>query len=108
MEYAHLGRSGLLVSRIGLGTMNFGDATDQAAAFGIMDRAVELGVNLFDSADVYGGPQPPDMAQGYGTSEEIIGTWLTKSGRRDRSSWPPGPTSRWGSGRTTAGCRPTT
>lgn len=83
MQYAHLGRSGLLVSRIGLGTMNFGDATGQDDAFGIMDRAVERGVNFFDSADVYGGPQSPDMAQGYGTSEEIVGNWLARSGRRD-------------------------
>lgn len=83
MDYAHLGRSGLLVSRIGLGTMNFGDATDEAEAFDVMDRAVELGVNFFDSADVYGGPQTPDMEKGFGTSEEIIGNWLTKSGRRD-------------------------
>jgi aryl-alcohol dehydrogenase-like predicted oxidoreductase len=83
MEYAHLGRSGLLVSRIGLGTMNFGDATKQDEAFEIMDRAVELGVNFFDSADVYGGPQSPDMEQGFGTSEEIVGNWLKRSGRRD-------------------------
>ncbi|MGU3586592.1 aldo/keto reductase [Rhodococcus sp. C26F] len=52
MEYKHLGRSGLRVSRIGLGTMNFGDATDEAEAFEIMDRAVERGVNFFDTADV--------------------------------------------------------
>jgi aryl-alcohol dehydrogenase-like predicted oxidoreductase len=83
MEYAHLGRSGLLVSRIGLGTMNFGDATSEPDAFGIMDQAVELGVNFVDSADVYGGPQSPDMDQGYGTSEEIVGNWLKTSGRRD-------------------------
>lgn len=83
MEYTHLGRSGLLVSRIGLGTMNFGDATDQAASFEVMDAAINHGINFFDSADVYGGPQSPGMAQGYGTSEEIIGEWLKKSGRRD-------------------------
>lgn len=83
MDYAHLGRSGLLVSRIGLGTMNFGDATDEATSHQVMDTAIDLGINLFDSADVYGGPQAPDMEQGYGTSEEIVGTWLKKSGRRD-------------------------
>ncbi|TMS51142.1 aldo/keto reductase [Mycobacterium sp. DBP42] len=83
MEYAHLGRSGVLVSRIGLGTMNFGDATGEPEAFQIMDRAVELGVNFFDSADVYGGPQRPDMEKGFGTSEEIIGRWLQRSGKRD-------------------------
>lgn len=83
MGYQHLGRSGLLVSKIGLGTMNFGDATDEAVAFEIMNRAIDLGVNFFDSADVYGGPQSPDMEQGFGTSEEIVGNWLTKSGHRD-------------------------
>lgn len=83
MEYTHLGRSGLLVSRIGLGTMNFGDGTDKPSSFEIMDAAIDHGINFFDSADVYGGPQSPDMAQGYGTSEEIIGEWLTKCGRRD-------------------------
>ncbi|MEU4383945.1 aldo/keto reductase [Promicromonospora sp. NPDC023805] len=83
MQYTHLGRSGLLVSRIGLGTMNFGDVTDKPASFEIMDTAVEAGINLFDSADVYGGPQSPDMEKGFGTSEEIIGEWLAKSGRRD-------------------------
>lgn len=83
MEYRHLGRSGLKVSAIGLGCMNFGDATDEAEAFRIMDRALELGVNFFDTADVYGGPQKPDMVQGYGASEEIIGRWLARSGRRD-------------------------
>ncbi|WP_087002421.1 aldo/keto reductase [Gulosibacter sp. 10] len=83
MEYRHLGRSGLRVSAIGLGCMNFGDAAGEPEAFEIMDRAVELGVNFFDTADVYGGPQRPDMLKGYGTSEEIIGDWLERSGRRD-------------------------
>lgn len=83
MQYRHLGRSGLLVSGIGLGTMNFGDATAEDEADRVMDRAVELGVNFFDSADVYGGPQRPDMEKGYGISEEIVGRWLKKSGHRD-------------------------
>ena len=48
-----------------------------------MDAAVEAGINLFDTADVYGGPQSPDMAKGYGISEEIIGRWLQRTGRRD-------------------------
>ncbi|MGN6676957.1 MAG: aldo/keto reductase [Streptosporangiaceae bacterium] len=84
MQYKHLGRSGLKVSRLALGTMNFGMVTDEAAGFSIMDEALEHGINLFDTADVYGGPQSPDMEQGYGTSEEIIGRWLTQGGRRDR------------------------
>jgi aryl-alcohol dehydrogenase-like predicted oxidoreductase len=49
MQYRHLGRSDLLVSDIGLGTMNFGDATDEDEAFRIMDRAVESDVNFFDN-----------------------------------------------------------
>jgi aryl-alcohol dehydrogenase-like predicted oxidoreductase len=73
MEYKHLGRSGLRVSRLALGTMNFGWMTDEAASFAIMDEALEQGINLFDTADVYGGPQSPDMERGYGTSEEIVG-----------------------------------
>jgi aryl-alcohol dehydrogenase-like predicted oxidoreductase len=64
--------------------MNFGWVTDEATSFSIMDEALERGINLFDSADVYGGPQSPDMEQGYGRSEEIIGRWLAQGGRRDR------------------------
>ena len=84
MNYKHLGRTGLRVSRIGLGTMNFGELTDESASVRIMDEAVDAGINFFDTADVYGGPQSPDMAKGYGTSEEIIGNWLARSGQRDR------------------------
>ncbi len=83
MRYAHLGRSGLLVSRIGLGTMNFGYTIDEASSFAVMDAAVDAGINYFDTADVYGGPQTPDMAKGYGISEEVIGRWLQRSGHRD-------------------------
>lgn len=85
MRYAHLGRSGLKVSRLALGTMNFGDVTDEAESFKILDAALEAGINLIDTADVYGGPQSPDMEQGYGLSEEIIGRWLAQGGgRRER------------------------
>lgn len=83
MKYVNLGRSGLKVSRLCLGCMNFGDATDEPTAFKIMDKAVESGINFFDTADVYGGPQLPDMEKGFGTSEEIIGRWLEQSGQRD-------------------------
>jgi aryl-alcohol dehydrogenase-like predicted oxidoreductase len=83
MRYAHLGRSGLLVSRIGLGTMNFGFTVDEASSFAILDAALDAGVNLVDTADVYGGPQTPDMAKGYGLAEETIGRWLQRRGRRD-------------------------
>ena len=83
MTYSHLGRSGLLVSRVGLGTMRFGFTADESASFVIMDAAIDAGVNFFDTADVYGGPQSPDMDKGYGISEEIIGRWLKRTGRRD-------------------------
>ena len=83
MTYGHLGRSGLLVSRIGLGTMNFGFTVDESSSFAVMDAAIDAGINFFDTADVYGGPQSPDMAKGYGISEETIGRWLQRSGHRD-------------------------
>ncbi len=84
MDYAHLGRTGLKVSRLALGTMIFGELTDEATSFSIMDEALDAGINLFDTANVYGGPQSPDMAKGFGLSEEIIGRWLAQGGRRDR------------------------
>ena len=84
MQYTHLGRSGLKVSRLALGTMNFGMVTDEATGFLIMDEALNQGINLFDTADVYGGPQSPDMERGYGISEEIIGRWLAEGGHRER------------------------
>jgi aryl-alcohol dehydrogenase-like predicted oxidoreductase len=83
MQYANLGRSGLRVSRLALGAMNFGMITDESVSHRILDKALERGINLVDTADVYGGPQAADMAQGYGISEEFIGRWLAKSGRRD-------------------------
>jgi aryl-alcohol dehydrogenase-like predicted oxidoreductase len=84
MDYNHLGRTGLKVSRLGLGTMNFGDVTDEATSFEIMDAAFEAGINFFDTADVYGGPQAPDMAKGFGISEEIIGRWLAQRKVREQ------------------------
>jgi aryl-alcohol dehydrogenase-like predicted oxidoreductase len=85
MNYTHLGRTGLKVSRMALGTMNFGGLTDEATSFSIMDEALDAGVNFVDTADVYGGPQSPDMAKGFGTSEEFIGNWLAQdSTRRDK------------------------
>lgn len=83
MKYTKLGRTGLKVSKLALGTMNFGELTSKEEAFKIMDKAVEAGINFFDTADVYGGPQSPDMEQGFGTSEEIVGKWLKQSGKRN-------------------------
>jgi len=78
MQYVELGRSGLRVSRLCLGTMNFGPQTDEAESFAIMDRALEMGISFFDTADRYGAPQ------GSGQTEEIVGRWLAQGGRRER------------------------
>ncbi|MBJ9974222.1 aldo/keto reductase [Pseudomonas sp. S75] len=65
--------------------MNFGELTDEANSFRVMSKALDSGVNLFDTADVYGGPQAPDMEQGFGISEEYIGRWLAQDkSRRDK------------------------
>ncbi len=76
MQYTQLGRTGLLVSRFCLGTMNFGVDTDESDALAIMDRALELGINFFDTADVYGNPL------GKGLTEELVGRWLAQGGGR--------------------------
>lgn len=78
MEYTKLGRSGLTVSRLCLGTMNFGPYADEKESHEIMDKALELGINFFDTADVYG------WEMGEGLTEKIIGSWLSKeNGRRE-------------------------
>jgi aryl-alcohol dehydrogenase-like predicted oxidoreductase len=76
IEYKRLGKHGVLVSNICLGTMNFGWHTSQEESFKIMDRALELGINFFDTADVYGwgGEQ--------GDTEEILGRWFAQGGGR--------------------------
>ncbi|MFC6086910.1 aldo/keto reductase [Sphaerisporangium aureirubrum] len=80
MEFTTLGRSGLTISRLVLGTDNFGTQTTEADAFTIMDRAHELGINLIDTSDVYG------WRFGEGLTEQIIGRWMaTGGGRRDRT-----------------------
>jgi aryl-alcohol dehydrogenase-like predicted oxidoreductase len=80
MDYKHLGRSGLSVSRLCLGTMNFGPETTEEDSFAIMDRAHELGLNFFDTANVYG------WKKGEGITEQIVGRWFAKGeGRRDRT-----------------------
>lgn len=84
MNYTHLGRTGLKVSRLCLGTMNFGDVTDEKTSARILDEALEAGINFIDTADVYGTEQSPDIQQGSGLSEEIIGRWLQQGGRRER------------------------
>jgi aryl-alcohol dehydrogenase-like predicted oxidoreductase len=76
MQYTRLGRTGLRVSRLCLGTMNFGPLTDEADSFAIMDRALELGINFFDTANVYG------WKTGEGITEQIIGRWFAQGGGR--------------------------
>ncbi len=79
MDYVHLGRSGLRVSRLCLGAMNFGPYTSEPESFRIMDRALELGITFFDTANVYGGKK------GEGITEQIIGHWFAQGGdRRDK------------------------
>lgn len=85
MQYAHLGRSGLLVSRLCLGTMNFGPYTTEDDSFALMDKALEHGINFFDTANVYGRriPPVPGLDPGrVGHTEEIIGRWFAKGGER--------------------------
>ncbi len=80
MEYTHLGRTGLKVSRLVLGTMNFGPQTDESTSHGIMDAALDAGLNFVDTANVYG------WGENKGRTEEIIGTWFAQGGgRRDRT-----------------------
>lgn len=78
VKHVRLGNHGALVSNLCLGTMNFGWVTSEEESFRIMDRALELGINFFDTADVYG------WAVEHGTTEEIIGRWFAQGGgRRD-------------------------
>jgi NDP-hexose 2,3-enoyl reductase len=79
MDHTHLGRSGLSVSRLVLGTMNFGPVTPEDESDRIMDRALEHGINFFDTANVYG------WKQGEGITEQIVGRWFAQGGdRRDK------------------------
>jgi len=74
MDYVRLGRSGLKVSRVCLGTMTFGREADEATSFKLMDRYVDVGGNFVDTADVYSS----------GGSEEVVGRWLQQRGSRDK------------------------
>ncbi len=78
MQHTYLGRTGLQVSRICLGTMNFGTQTTEEDSHAILDRALEANVNFIDTADRYGR----DVSMGF--TEEIIGRWLAQGGRRDQ------------------------
>ena len=107
MQYRPLGRTGVQVSALGLGTENFGPRTSEADAFTIMDRALEQGVNLVDTANFYGTEDPRDYSERRGLSEVITGRALARTGRRHdvilaskvRGPMWPGPNgesvSRW-------------
>jgi len=80
MEYTHLGRTGLTVSRLCLGTMNFGPQTSEPDSHAILDSAHHRGINFFDTANAYGGEK------GKGATEEILGRWFAGGGgRRDKT-----------------------
>ncbi|MDZ7845229.1 MAG: aldo/keto reductase [Anaerolineales bacterium] len=76
VKHVRLGKNGVLVSNLCLGTMNFGWHTSEEDSFAIMDRALELGINFFDTADVYGWEKE------HGYTEEIIGKWFAQGGGR--------------------------
>lgn len=79
MNYTSLGRTGLQVSPLCLGTMNFGPETSEADSYAIMDKALELGINFFDTANVYG------WKKGEGVTEQIVGRWWAQgNGRRQK------------------------
>ena len=79
MQYGYMGASNLRVSKICLGTMHFGGVTPEAESHAIMDKALEMGINFFDTANVYGGPA------GTGATESVIGNWFAQGGgRRDQ------------------------
>jgi len=80
MKYTSLGRSGLKISRLCLGTMNFGNFNDEKESFRIMDAALDMGINFFDTADNYG-----KATNNEGITEKIIGNWFAQGGgRRER------------------------
>lgn len=81
MEQRELGRSGIRVSLYGLGTMTWGSQNTPEEAFAQIDYALERGVNLLDTAEMY--PTTPLAAPTSGDTERIIGQWLARSGRRD-------------------------
>lgn len=95
MHYRKLGRSGLSVSLIGLGTMTYGEQNSEKEAFAQLDYAFDQGINLIDTAELYA---IPPRAETYGKTETIIGNWLKKRGLRDKvvlASKVCGPGSDW-------------
>ncbi|MBM3542931.1 MAG: NADP(H)-dependent aldo-keto reductase [Alphaproteobacteria bacterium] len=81
MEYRELGRTGVKVSALCLGTMTFGEQNSEAEGHAQMDYAIDHGINIFDSAELYPIPPKPET---HGRTEEIIGTWLAARKNRDK------------------------
>ena len=97
MEYTNLGRTGLEVSRLCLGTMNFGPHTSEDDSFAILDRAVDAGINFVDTANVYG------RSAGRGATETILGNWFAQGdGRRQNVVLATKVYGRMGDGRNEA------
>lgn len=78
MTYAKMGKANIDVSRICLGTMHFGPKTDKKESFRIMDKALDMGITFFDTANIYGRDKGP------GATEEIVGEWFEQSGKRNQ------------------------
>ncbi len=81
MEYRELGRTGVKVSALCLGTMNMGEQNSEAEGHEQMDYAADQGINFFDTAEIYPVPPKPETQ---GRTEEIIGSWLSARGNRDK------------------------
>ncbi len=103
MNYTHLGRTGLKVSRLCLGTMNFGDVTDEKTSARILDEALEAGINFIDTADVYGTEQSPDIQQGSGLSRKLLVAGFSRVAAVNASFWRQKSISLWDRARTIAG-----
>jgi len=81
MEYRELGRTGIKVSKICLGTMTWGEQNTEAEGHAQIDMALDQGINFMDTAEMY---SVPVRAETYGSTERVIGTWLKKTGKRDQ------------------------
>jgi len=95
MKYRKLGRTGLDVSLICLGTMTWGRQNTESEGHEQMDYALDQGVNFFDTAEMYAVPPTPET---YGKTEEVIGTWFAKTGNREKvilASKIAGPALPW-------------
>jgi hypothetical protein len=108
MQYTFLGPSGLQVSRLCLGTMNFGWTTDEATAFQIMDHALDAGINFFDTADSMAGRRDQTSKRATASPRRSSGDGWHRSGAATGLRWPRRCINRWTRVRTIAACRRTT